>query len=153
MAHAVNLRLFVCRTVRPIALQQPSPFRGHIAGISNQWRVSKGPWAQPVRAEHHEAKPKRSGVTRASASGSSFRDASDALSQAQPEKGLDATPELGMESPPLQLFLSLTCTHFSPTTNLRCFDGQRPCKRVRYLLWTHTMPALGPCLMKCNLAR
>ncbi|CAL5227226.1 g10148 [Coccomyxa viridis] len=63
MAHAVNLRLFVCRT--------------------------------PVRAEHHEAKAKRSGVTRASASGSSFRDASDALSQAQPEKGLDAIPEAG----------------------------------------------------------
>ena len=113
MAHTANLRLFVCRTVRPIALQQPTAFHGQIAALSSQWRVPNGRWVQPVRAEHHEAKPRRSGVTRASASGSSFRDASDALSQAQPEKGLDATPELGMQPHILQVFVSLTCVHAS----------------------------------------
>ena len=109
MAHTVNLRLFVCRTVRPGALHQPSPFHGQIAGLSNQWRATKGRWVQSIRAEHHEPKTRKSGVTRASASGSSFRDASDALSQAQPGKGLEATPELGVQAHPLQVILSLTC--------------------------------------------
>ena len=108
MAHTVNLRLFVCRTVRPSALHQPSPFQGQIAGLSHQWRAPKGRWVQPIRAEHDEAKTRKSGVTRASASGSSFRDASDALSQAQPKKGLEGTPELGMQAHPVQVFLSLT---------------------------------------------
>lgn len=145
MAHTANLRLFVCRTVRPIALRQRSPFQGQIAAVSSQWGVAKGRWVQPVRAEHHEAKSKRSGVTRASASGSSFRDASDALSQAQPEKGLDATPGLGTQPRILQVFLSLTCVHVRLLHLTALVRRQHPCQCSQHYIANSPSAALDSC--------
>ena len=108
MAHAVNLRLFVSNSLRPVVVQQLFPHRGQAIGLSNQWRASKGRTSQAVRAEHNDAKIRNSVVTRASASGSSFRDASDALSQAPTGKGPEAVTQTGRQADFSPIFVRLT---------------------------------------------
>lgn len=95
MALAVHLRVLASRSLRPIASLRLPHHQGQVISRVNHLDAAKGRTSLVTKAEHGQGKIRRTSVTRASTSGSSFRDASDAFSQAQPGKEAESTPQTG----------------------------------------------------------
>ena len=98
MAHAVHLRSLASRCLRPIASLRPPHHQGKLISRVNHGAAAKGRTSLVTTAEHGQGKIRRNSVTRASTSGSSFRDASDAFGQAKPGKEAEETPQKGAGS-------------------------------------------------------